>query len=185
MSAICNFSIKIRSVDLDNAVNKVVKSVNAKLLNNTKVEKNLEIIKENILKGTENYINSHRKRPAEASKLHIIDVLRETSKIQKTDRNSWELIIGDQKVLDDKVPYWYVLNYGGNPWKGKAFFGIFQDGAPIRGGSANTWFTGGSDGTGKSFMMKPKHAIAPMHYINYMARQFTKELSKFKSKSSK
>lgn len=183
MPDVCSYKIRIYQNKLD----KVIKSVHLKTVDNLKLDESLDDIKELVLDRTEDYINAHRRRPAETSKLHIIDVLRETSYVEKVDDHTYRLSIGDTATLDSKVSYWYVLNYGGIPpdWMNQKFFGIFQDGPPIKGGKGNTWFEGGTGANGKSYLMKPKNPIPPMHYLNYMASEFSKEIKKFQVRVKK
>jgi hypothetical protein len=168
-------------------LNKIIKSVHIHSVDRLRLDESLEDIKKVVLDRTESYINAHRRRPAETSKLHIIDVLRETSHVEKVDNYTYRLSIGNESVLNDKVSYWYVLNYGGIPpdWLGKSFFGTFTDGAPRKGGKGNAWLEGWASEEGKRYMMKPKNPIPPMHYLNFMAQQFSKEVNKFQEKVKK
>lgn len=188
MIGISNFRIRINDKEIDGQINKVIKTVKEKYLDVIPLGKAMNDIKERILDRTESYIDAHRKRPPVPYKKHLIDVLRETSFVKKTAKYTYILSIGNETILDDKVPYWYVVNYGGNPWdefaidgKGKAFFGIFTDGPPVVGGQGNTWFEETGDEDGKIHMMRPKNPIPPMHYLQYMADQFQREIRKFKS----
>lgn len=161
-----------------------IKRVHEHYLNTVKLDSSLDSIREEVLDNTEAYINAHRKRAPVPFKTHLIDVLRETSFIEKVDKATYRLSIGDKKTLDEKVSYWYIVNYGGIIGEGKDvwFKGIFTDGKPVPGGSGNTWFEGGIDFEGKTYLMKPKNPIPPMHYISFMAEQFQRAVRKFKMK---
>mgnify|MGYP001571835532 CR=1 FL=1 len=182
MAGISNFKIRINSIKIDKVINIKIKTIHDYWLDTIKLDKNLEDIKNRVLDNTEAYIDSHRKRAPVPFKKRLIDVLRQTSYVEKIDKNTYKLGIGNKKTLDKEVPYWYIVNYGGIIGRGKAvvFKGIFQDGPPVQGGKGNTWFDGGSDADGKMYMMKPKNPIPPMHYINYAANQFQREILRFR-----
>ena len=182
--AISNFTIRATSNEIDEKVNRFIKRVYEHYLDTVNLDEFLNEIKEDILDKTEAYINAHRKRPIEESKTHLIDILRETSFIEKIDKATYRLSIGDERILDEKVPYWYVVNYGGIPWNGKGFYGLFEDGRPVQGGEGNKFIEGMSDEKGMGFM-KPKNPIPPMHYLQYMAQLFNKAIRKFKIKRKK
>lgn len=181
---ICQFKIKVNKVNLDDVVNVAIKTAKLKALDDAKIEENLEDIKKRILDSTEEYINSHRRRPADSSKTHLIDVLRETTFIEKLDDYTWRLNVGNTDDLDEKTPYWYIVNYGGII-SAKGFKGIFGDGPPTVGGGGNTWFEGETDDDGKMYFMSPSKPIPPMHYLNHMAQVFLKEIKQYKSKAKK
>ena len=183
MPTICKYSIKISQDKLD----KIIKTVHLNAVKALNVDNRLDDIRNLVLDRTENYINSHRRRPADPSKVHIIDVLRETSFVERVDETTFRLGIGDEGELNSKVPYWYVVNYGGIPpdWSAGEFYGIFQDGRPVPGGRGNTWFDHGTSPEGKMYKMKPKNPIPPMHYLNYMAQEFSKEIKKLQGKIKK
>jgi len=180
MPGICEFKIKINKLDIDKKINLFIKTVKSICLNEIAIDKSLEDIKNRVLDSTESYIDAHRRRPSSPNKIgkKLIEVLRETSSIEKTD-NGYRLGIGNEKVLYEQVPYWEIINYGGIPWGGKAFFGLFEDGRPKPGGKGHAWIEGARDENGVA-MMKPKNPIPPMHYLNYMSQQFERELSRFK-----
>ena len=181
MIGISKFEVHINKREIDEAIVKTAKTVYAHYLDNIGLEKSLVEIKERVLDKTGIYIDAHRKRPPVPFKKLLIDILRKTSFVNKIDNNTYRLVIGNQEVLDREVPYWYIVNYGGIIGRGKTvyFKGIFSDGKPVEGGKGNTWFEGGSDAEGKSYLIKPNNPISPMHYLNYMASEFNREVRRF------
>jgi hypothetical protein len=178
MPATCKFTIKV----YNDKLNKIIKSVHIHCVDRLRLDEALDDIKQTVLDRTESYIDNMRRRPSETSKLHLIDVLRETSNVKKLDNYTYRLGIGDENVLNSKVPYWKILNYGGIPpdWAGKSFFGTFTDGRPKEGAGGEAWLEGWASEEGKRFMMKPKKPIPPMRYLAYMAKQFSMEVLKFR-----
>lgn len=179
---ISNFTIRVNRREIDKKLNIVIKSVREHFLNNMALDKDLENIKTRVLDDTEAYIDAHRKRAPVPFKKRLIDVLRQTSFVEKLDKATYRLSIGDKKVLDSEAPYWYIVNYGGIIGRGKNVFfkGMFEDGAPFQGGKGNTWFEGGTDFNGKMYGMKPSNPIPPMHYLNYASNQFRRYILQFK-----
>lgn len=118
-----------------------------------------------------------RKRPKSYSGVsNLAKALRESIKIEEY-KDSYRVLVGDTDYLDEVAPYWYKLNYGGSPWKGKGFYGIFSDGKPKKGNKGNTWYPGGTGDTGSMFFMRPKHPIEGKRYINKSINWLNKEWS--------
>ena len=179
MAGICNVKVRLVQKTLDDAIKLTIKTARLKSLDNLLIEQNLEGIKQSILDKTESYIDSHRRRPSnEQGQYKLIEVLRDTAFIERTT-NGWRLGIGNQDELDEKVPYWYIVNYGGIV-QTRGFLGIFEDGAPVPGGGGYAFYQGGVDDNGRSYFMKPQKPIPPMHYLNYMVKVFVEELRRFK-----
>jgi hypothetical protein len=183
MPKTCTYKIKVHQ----DKINTIIERVHIHNVDRLKLDSSLNNIKDKVLDLTEMYINNHRLRPTDPSKVHIIDILRETSFVEKIDNYTYRLGIGKTSVLDSKVPYWYVVNYGGIPpdWSAGVFYGIFQDGAPRAGAKGSTWFDHGVNSEQKMYKMIPKSPIPPMHYLNYMAQEFQREIEKFQGRIKK
>lgn len=125
-----------------------------------------------------------RKRPKNyVGSSNLGKALRKTVKIEERP-DSYRVIVGDTNYLNKVAPYWYILNYGGSPWKkssgkGQPFpsYGTFGDGKPRRGASGSAWYPGGTGDTGTMFFMRPKHPIEGKRYINKAINWLNREWS--------
>lgn len=89
--------------------------------------------------------------------------------------------IGDTNILNEKAPYWYLINYGGsNPAEGMMVPGSFNGSRP----DPNMRGTGvGTERAEHGFVMIPMSEIAPMNYIeqseNYLLQQISQLLANY------
>jgi hypothetical protein len=118
----------------------------------------------------EETIDANRKRPRgyDARGSNLVQALRNSVRIESSN-GRLRIYLGDIDTLNRAAPYWRILNYGGNPFtggKGYSSFGIFQDGAPVKGGGGNAWFEGGTNDKGRMFFMRPTKPIEGIRYLN-------------------
>lgn len=184
MPVTCQFKIKIHR----DKINEMIKTVHLHYLDTIKLDEQLEDIKERVLNSTETYIDKNRRRPSNNQGEQLIDVLRETSFVEKVDNSTYRLGIGNETELDRRVPHWRVVNEGGIPpeWIEKKYYlGAFQDGKPVKGGGGNTWFEGATGDEGRAYIMFPKKPIPAMRYLNYMAKVFSEAVKNFQVRPRK
>ncbi len=117
-----------------------------------------------LLRYMQSYINANRKRSGGSGRLaKSINLHKQTG----AGMIAWG--IGHIPTLQNKVPYWYVLNYGKMfrgglfiPGKGKGMMGSFEGNRPdvsMKGKGTQRWINDGQ------YYMKPKTPIRPINYI--------------------
>ena len=182
-----------------------IKSMDVKLIG-PQIERSLKGIRNHVIAEGRSYIDSHRRRVSAkgfqgaASKdprrltqrNNLINTIDKLSRIDQDKNGSYFLSIGERRMLDIYVPYWYKINYGGkiempvDPRTGLpgGVPGFFDRGVgPVKGGSRGLFhYTGrqfgGKKFKGRSFFMIPTKPIPPMRYLSRMARVFRDDMLK-------
>lgn len=124
-----------------------------------------------------NYIESNHKRRGGTGKLAKAINLE---KATPPGTIFWG--IGNIEILQQKAPYWYVVNYGkmvgGLPFipnRGKFVPGSFEGTAPASALREGVQKFNYNDGSGMG--MYPKNPIRPMNYIQVTRASFNRRLS--------
>jgi len=128
----------------------------------------------------ENTIDTNRKRGKNyGGRSRLMQAIRSSIKIVRYG-NQYSIRFMDKKQLDMEAPYWYVLNYGGMPWYGRAggatstynnmwderYNGVFDNIAkPTAGVDGGAWYPGMGDENSNSYMLMPKKPIEGILYI--------------------
>lgn len=122
---------------------------------------------------------------------NLINVLAEGIYIKQTNKNKYELRIGEYRFLNKYAPYWYVLNYGktksGKRYKPPKTMGYFGTGqAPTKRYGQAFHYTknwkNAVKGNKNAWGMVPNKYVTPMYYLNYLNQQFKRKITEFLAK---
>lgn len=185
-------------------VGKPIEVVISTMANKAKLPKiyTLDHITKELLKDLRAFIDRNRTRSKEkhieeegpkggerlTATNNLINVLAEGIYIKQTNKNKYEMRIGEYRFLNKYAPYWYVLNYGkkytGGRYRPPKTIGYFgSEKIPSkRTGEAfhytKNWEKAMS-GDRNAWGMVPKKYVTPMYYLNYLNQQFKRKLTEF------
>mgnify|MGYP001587758083 CR=1 FL=1 len=195
-------NFKIRVIERGRPIQETIKVVQTNIKHS---RQRLDRIKDTLLTELNDYINAHRKREKErhqdygpggmgrrafTRENNLFNTIKATSYAYQRADGAYIMSIGEYRFLDQYAPYWYLINYGGRvPNEGQVVPGYFGRGEQPS-------FTGqrlaerGHVGRGevfhyvprwkktsfRKFFMIPMKPIAPMYYLNYLARRFEEKI---------
>lgn len=157
--------------DVHNHINKIIRDIKPEI-------KHLGFKTERFI---EDYIEDRRKRKKNLRKLRLSSAFHKVTIDPRVQ--SFRLGLGNRDILDEKFPYWMILNYGGMigstkvpGWFGRQAqpLGGFM---PAEGGRGDLFhYKPDSNQKGK-FMMYPRKPITGIGYLQATTRFLNKEWS--------
>jgi hypothetical protein len=122
----------------------------------------LQALAKKLVKSMEGIIENNRKRPKASGRSNLVMALRDSIKLQR-EGNNVRVYIGNVEELNERAPYWYILNYGGrHPASGIKVPGFFDGGKRPMKGEGGEYFTYAQ----RTFMMIPSKPIEGIRYLN-------------------
>jgi len=194
--------LRTRIVYKGSPLEAIIASMDKKLIG-PQIQRGLAGIKNRVIADTRRYIDNHRQRlsakkfgagskdPRRLSQRNnLINTIDALSRIGQYKWGAYFLSIGEIRMLDVYVPYWYKVNYGGKiempvdprtglPGGVPGYFDRFK--SPVSGANGGLFhYTGrqfgGKKFKGKSSFMIPMKPIPPMRYLAFMKKRFGEEI---------